>query len=134
MESDIFKSAIVFKTSRSSGSGGQHVNKVATKVELLFDLWAADGLTEEEKQRIQNKLAARISQDGLLHIVCQSTRSQFKNKEIATKKLLELIEKALVVPKKRKKRGLPKKLKELRLKSKKRQSEKKATRKKVVFE
>ncbi len=131
MNFDILKSAIVFKTSRSSGSGGQHVNKVATKVELLFDLWAADALTQKEKQRIQEKLAARISQEGILRVVCQSTRSQLKNKRIAIEKFLDLLEKALIIPKKRKKAKIPKKIKEARLKSKKRQSEKKATRKKI---
>ena len=131
MKFDVLKSAITFKTSRSSGSGGQHVNKVSTKVDLSFDLWASDGFDQDEKQIIQMKLKNRISQNGILHVVCQSTRSQTKNKEKAIEKLLHLLEEALVVPKKRKKKKPSKREKELRLERKKRNSQKKAARKKV---
>jgi len=134
MNFSALKSAITFKMSRSSGSGGQHVNKVATKVELLFDLWSTTGLTYEEKNLIQQKLSNRISQEGLIRVVCQDTRSQLKNREKAVEKFLKLIEGALTIPKERKRKKKPtKKEKERRLKMKKQRSEKKANRKKVKF-
>lgn len=93
---------ISYKTSRSGGKGGQHVNKVSTKVELLFDLNACSLFTDEQKQRIKVKLNQRIQSKGKLQIVCQQDRSQLKNKEIAKKKLITLINHALKLPQQRK--------------------------------
>jgi len=98
---DDLKPFIRYKTSRSGGSGGQHVNKVATKVELLFDL-EGSGLSIAEKQRIRTKLQQRIQSEGLIQVVCQQDRSQLKNKEYAQQKLLVLINHALQIPKNRK--------------------------------
>ena len=91
-----------FKTSRSSGSGGQNVNKVSTKVELDFDVVNSMLLSAEQKEVILNKLESRITKDGILQIIVQTERSQLGNKEIAVKKFYELLNKCFVIVKKRK--------------------------------
>ena len=120
-----------FRMSRSSGKGGQHVNKVSTRVELLFDVLNSEILTEDEKALVIKNLAAIISQSGLLQIACQSSRSQVRNKEDAKEKFFEKLEKALIVEKPRKKTKKPRSLNEKRLKKKKIIGEKKVSRKKV---
>lgn len=120
-----------FRMSRSSGKGGQHVNKVSTRVELLFDVLNSEILTEQEKELVIKNLAAIISQNGILQIASQSSRSQLRNKEDAKVKFFERLEKALTVEKPRKKTKKPKSLNEKRLKDKKIIGEKKASRQKV---
>ncbi len=119
---------VKYRTSRSSGPGGQHVNKVATKVELLFDVNNSTILTENEKETISLKLKNKISQEGILSVQCESSRSQLKNKELAFNKLLKLLNEALTINKVRKP-SKPKKGAILkRLSDKKRHSEKKSNR------
>jgi ribosome-associated protein len=89
------ESEFVFQTSRSSGPGGQNVNKVSSKVELRFNIEASPLLTEEEKRIILTKLANKINKDGVLVIVAQTDRSQLKNKEKVIEKFYLLTEKAL---------------------------------------
>lgn len=132
MEKSTIKAELVFKTSRSSGSGGQHVNKVSTKVEVHFHINNSDGLDEDEKSRILSKLKNRITNAGTLIVTCRETRSQFKNKELAINKLFKLLNKGLYVKPIRKIRKMPKSLKEKRLKDKKALSEKKQMRQKVT--
>ena len=120
-----------FRMSRSSGKGGQHVNKVSTRVELLFDVLNSEILTEREKNLVIKNLAAIISQNGILQIASQNSRSQLRNKENAKAKFFEKLEKALTIEKPRKKTRKPKSLNEKRLKKKKIQGEKKSTRQKV---
>jgi len=93
---------LVFAASRSSGPGGQHVNKVSTKVELRFDVVNSNLLKPAEKALILEKLAKKITLDGILIIVSQSERSQLRNKEKALGKFYLLIGKALTPKKKRK--------------------------------
>lgn len=121
---------LTFKAVRSSGSGGQHVNKVSSKVELLFNVSDSEVFTEEERERIINKLQHRITKEGVLILQCQESRSQHKNKEIVINRFLELIRTSLIIPKKRKKTKTPKSVILKRLKNKKSLSEKKANRKK----
>ncbi len=124
-----FSPEFEFNTSRSGGKGGQHVNKVATKVELRFDVMHSELLDEEEKQRILEKLENRITSDGILQIVAESERTQVLNKKEAIDRFYSLLAEGLKVPKKRKPTKKPKRAKEKRLKEKKMQSEKKQKRK-----
>ncbi len=84
-----------YRTSRSSGSGGQHINKVETKVEILFDLEKSAGLSAEEKSILRRKLAKRLSSEGLLSATAQESRSQASNRDKAAQKLQKLLLKAL---------------------------------------
>jgi len=118
------------KAVRSSGPGGQHVNKVSTKVELTFNLMDSVALSEEEKERILKKLTTKLTKDGFLLLQEDKTRSQHKNKELVIKRFLDLLQEALKVPKKRKKSKPTKASVEKRLKSKRISSQKKASREK----
>lgn len=100
---DHLEKEFTFKTSRSGGKGGQNVNKVETKVELLWDLNATLIFTEEEKQRIAQNLSNRISKDQIFSVTAEEDRSQLRNKENAVKKAFYLIAKSLMVAKERKK-------------------------------
>ncbi|MGK9125468.1 aminoacyl-tRNA hydrolase [Olivibacter sp. SA151] len=93
---------IQYKTSRSGGSGGQHVNKVSSKVELQFDFQACKLWNEEEKTHLRQKLSNRLSSEGKLQIISQKDRSQFKNKASAQEKLLHILAAASSVQKLRK--------------------------------
>jgi ribosome-associated protein len=121
---------VSFKTSRSGGSGGQHVNKVSTKVELDFDVLESKVLTDEEKALISEKLASRLTSDGILQVISHSERSQLRNKKVALEKFQELIQACFVVPKKRKPSKVPRRVKEKRLLTKKMKAEIKKLRRK----
>jgi len=113
---------------RSSGAGGQHVNKVSSKIELSFDLLNSKGLSEYEKDLLQRKL--KLSKEGMLLLQCSESRSQHKNKDLVIKRLLLLLKNNLVVPKKRVATKIPKSVIRKRLKGKKHHAEKKKNRKK----
>ena len=95
-------SEFIFQASRSSGPGGQNVNKVNSKIELRFNIQNSSVLTDNQKEILLSKLAAKISLDGFLIVVSQRDRSQLVNKEDAIRKTYELIEKALRPVKRRK--------------------------------
>ncbi|UKT62439.1 aminoacyl-tRNA hydrolase [Pedobacter mucosus] len=114
---EILKS-VIFKTSRSGGKGGQNVNKVSSKVELIFNLEVAEYFSDEEKAILKMKLENRLDNEGLLHIVSQEDRSQLLNKEKTVAKLIELLKRSLLVQKKRKPTKVPKSVIKNRLKNK----------------
>ncbi|MBX7045770.1 MAG: aminoacyl-tRNA hydrolase [Ignavibacteria bacterium] len=120
--------------SRSSGKGGQNVNKVSTKIELHFDVVSSEFLNNEEKEIIQKKLSNRISKEGRLIVKSQDSRSQFMNKEDAINKFYLLLEQALKKEKPRKETKPTKSSKEARLKIKKVSSEKKKNRRYKNFD
>lgn len=117
-----------FSASRSSGPGGQNVNKVSTKVELRFFIPDSSYFSEEEKDLIREKLKARINKDGYLIITSDSERSQLQNKHRCVKQFFYLTEKALQKPKTRRPSAPSKSAIRTRLKTKKINSEKKANR------
>lgn len=133
MDKSILLSELKFKAVRSSGAGGQNVNKVSSKIVLSFVLSHSLGLTQEEKERLQIKIGTKLTQEGVLIITCEEDRSQFKNKEIAIKKFLKIIENGLKVPKERKETKIPRRAKEKRLNAKKVMSVLKQNRKKPNF-
>jgi ribosome-associated protein len=121
---------LTFKAVRSSGAGGQNVNKVASKVVLTFDIPKSQAFSEEEKTLIYSNLASRLTTDGVLILHCDEDRSQLKNKEIVIKRFLELIKKGLFVPKERKATKVPKAAIRKRIKDKKNLGEIKKSRRK----
>lgn len=122
-----------FKAVRSSGAGGQNVNKVSSKVVLSFDLKNSQALSEEEKMRLETKLSSRVTSDLVLILNCDEDRSQLKNKAIVTKRFLDIITAGLHIPKIRKATKIPKSVIRKRIKDKKNVSEIKKSRRKPDF-
>ena len=133
MDLEKVKSEINFKAVRSSGAGGQNVNKVASKVVLTFALNNSQGLSEEEKELLKIKLAPRLSSDFTLILNCDEDRSQLKNKTLITKRFFDLLKMALIVPKARKATKIPRSVIEKRIKAKRNTSLIKLNRRKPEF-
>ena len=119
-----------FKGVRSSGAGGQHVNKVSSKIELTFDLENSTSLSDEEKALLKEKLSSKLTKENILILFCDESRSQHRNKEIAIKRFLKLVAAGLIRPKKRRKTKPTKASVKRKAETKQRTSVKKALRKK----
>lgn len=133
MNKDLIIQELDFKAVRSSGAGGQNVNKVASKVVLSFNLEQSNALEAEQKALIEEKLASRLTNDKVLILQCDEDRSQLRNKEIVIRRFLQLIMGALHTPKKRVPTKVPKAVVKKRLENKRRQSDIKQSRRKPDF-
>ncbi|WP_426432229.1 alternative ribosome rescue aminoacyl-tRNA hydrolase ArfB [Winogradskyella sp. HB-48] len=129
MDVEALKSELTYKAVRSSGSGGQHVNKVASKVVLYFNLEASAQFTDEEKIRLAMFFQNRLNKQGVLILDSSESRSQFRNKALVTQKFLDLIVEGLKEEKERKQTKVPNAVKRKRLETKRKTAEKKANRK-----
>ncbi|VXB20159.1 Aminoacyl-tRNA hydrolase [Flavobacterium sp. 9AF] len=130
MNKEIILTEVKYKAVRSSGAGGQNVNKVSSKVILSFDLTHSKGLNETEKERLKEKIASKLTQEFHLILTCDEDRSQLKNKEIVTRRCIKILEEGLKVEKPRKETKIPKVAKEKRLLAKKNTAQIKENRKK----
>ena len=123
-----FTKELTYKTSRSSGAGGQNVNKVETSVTVMWNVTESECFSIEGKEMIFEKLKNRINADGILQLTVSESRTQLQNKKIATDKILEIVEKSLFIPKSRKATKPSRSKIEKRIKAKKQLSEKKENR------
>lgn len=119
-----------FKAVRSSGPGGQHANKVSTKIVLTFDLSLSESLNLDEKELLRKNLRSKLTKENILILNCDESRSQHKNKEIVINRFLEIIKKGLITQKVRKATKVPRSVIKKRLNSKKKLSVKKTNRRK----
>ena len=128
------RSELTFRASRSGGPGGQHVNTSSTRIELVWNAAASRALTPELRQRLTERLAARIDAEGNVRVVASAYRSQTRNREDAEERLAALLRRALHVPKARKKTRPSRAAVETRLDAKKKKSEKKRNRRDRDFD
>ena len=123
-----------FKAIRSSGAGGQHVNKTSSKIELTFDLENSDALNFNEKKILKAKLSSKLTKENVLILFCEETRSQHRNKDLAIKRFLDLLKTNLIRPKKRRKTKPSRASIKKNIQKNKRNSLKKVLRKKPKLE
>jgi len=133
MKTDALINELKFSTARSAGSGGQHVNKTETKVQLIFDVDNSEVLTEKEKMILYQNLANKITKNGLLRMSSQVKRSQVWNKRIVIQRFVNMVQHALKPQKKRIPTKTPKAVNEKRLKNKRVKSDIKQMRKKPIL-
>jgi ribosome-associated protein len=122
------------RVSRSSGAGGQHVNKTSSRVEIFWNIVDSRAVSEEQRARLREKLASRLTTEGSIRVVASDMRSQSRNRELAEGRLAELVRRALVIPRKRRATKPTRAAKEARLDSKKRHSTKKRDRRNTVID
>lgn len=123
-----FTTELNYKTSRSSGAGGQNVNKVETSVTVMWKISDSDFFNDFQKKLINEKLKNRINLDGILQLTVSESRTQLQNKKIATEKILEIVNEAIIIPKARYKTKPSKAKVQKRLDTKKKLSDKKENR------
>ena len=128
------RSELDIRVSRSSGAGGQHVNKTSSRVEIFWNVLESRALDDAQRSRLREKLASRLTSDGSIRVVASDMRSQSRNRDLAEERLADTVRRALVIPKKRKPTKPTRAAKEARLESKKRQSHKKRSRSNESFE
>jgi ribosome-associated protein len=116
------------RATRASGAGGQHVNKTSTRVEVTWNVTSSQVLSDADRARLITRLASRLSDDGELRVVASDTRSQLQNRELAETRLAEMVRRALVIPKARRKTRPSRAAKQARLDDKRKVSEKKRVR------
>lgn len=126
------RSELDFRTSRSSGAGGQHVNKTSSRVEISWNILKSVALTAEQRDLLMTRLGARVSEEGAVRVVASDTRSQLRNRQAAEQRLGSLIAKSLTVQKKRKPTRKPRAANEARLTEKKKHSDKKRNRQRAA--
>jgi ribosome-associated protein len=122
------------RVSRSSGAGGQHVNKTSSRVEVFWNISTSRALTDQQRARLLDKLSSRLTTDGSIRVVASDLRSQSRNRDLAEERLTDLVRRALMVPRKRKPTRPTRAAKEARLESKKKHSDKKRERTDRSFE
>jgi ribosome-associated protein len=120
------------RASRSSGAGGQHVNKTSSRIEIEWNVRNSAAISDEQRERLLSRLASRLSDEGSIRVVASDTRSQLRNREAAERRLGETIAKALIIPKKRKPTRRPRSADEARLSEKKKHSERKRERQRPI--
>ena len=123
-----FSKELTYKTSRSSGAGGQNVNKVETAVTVTWKVSDSEFFNERQKDLVSEKLKNRINLEGFLFLTVSESRTQLQNKKIATEKILELVDKSLIIPKFRAKTKPTRSSVERRIEQKKQHSSKKENR------
>jgi len=133
MNRDTIIQELDYKAVRSSGAGGQNVNKVASKVVLSFDLANSHSLTDEEKALAETRLSSRLTTEKILILQCDEDRSQLRNKDIVTKRFMEVMDNALKEVKPRKVTKIPRAVIKKRIENKRRQSEIKQSRRRPNF-
>ncbi|MGZ3331808.1 MAG: alternative ribosome rescue aminoacyl-tRNA hydrolase ArfB [Gemmatimonadaceae bacterium] len=122
------------RVSRSSGAGGQHVNKTSSRVEIFWNVVSSRAVSDEQRARLREKLASRLTTEGSIRVVASDMRSQSRNRELAEERLADLVRRALVIPRKRRATKPTRASKEARLDSKKRHSTKKRDRRDTVID
>jgi ribosome-associated protein len=122
------RSELVVRATRSGGPGGQHVNTSSTRIEIVWSLSQTRALTDEERSRALARLGSRVSDEGTVRVVASDSRSQRQNRERAEARLADLVRRALIVPKARKRTRTPRRAVEARLEAKKRQRKRKRDR------
>jgi ribosome-associated protein len=122
------RTELITRATRSGGPGGQHVNTSSTRIELLWNVVESGALTEAQRARVRAKLGTRMDSDGFLRVVASESRSQRQNRAAAEQRLVELVRRALAVPKRRIPTRPSRAAKEARLAEKRRRGEKKRLR------
>jgi ribosome-associated protein len=128
------RSELDVRVSRASGAGGQHVNKTSSRVEIFWNIPGSRALSEDQRSRLEEKLASKLTTDGSIRVVASDMRSQSRNRDLAEERLADLVRQALIVPRKRRATKPTRAAKEARLESKKRHSTKKRDRRTTSFD